>query len=188
MLVRIVLFFPLYVYFFLKDKEILRREVGDWYRVLPLRKYTSFFKSAIFILSSLPEFRSVLYYRYRTRYLNPIKIFYPPQNALTIYNNQNIGSGLIIQHGYSTIINIDRMGKNCQVWQNVTIGKKRSGINEACPIIGDNVKICCNAVVLGGITIGDNVIIGASSVVTKDVPSNCIVAGNPARIIKENII
>ena len=38
----------------------------------------------------------------------------------------------------------------------------------------------------GGITIGDNVIIGAGSVVTKDIPSNCVVVGNPARIIKQD--
>lgn len=38
--------------------------------------------------------------------------------------------------------------------------------------------------IIGDITIGDNVIVGAGSVVTKDVPSNCIVAGNPAKVIK----
>lgn len=49
--------------------------------------------------------------------------------------------------------------------------------------IGNNVFIGWNAVVLMGVTIGDNVIIGAGSIVTKDIPDNCVVAGNPAKII-----
>lgn len=53
--------------------------------------------------------------------------------------------------------------------------------------IGKNCFIAVNATILPGIKIGDEVIVGAGAVVTKDVPSNCIVAGNPARIIRENI-
>jgi acetyltransferase-like isoleucine patch superfamily enzyme len=57
---------------------------------------------------------------------------------------------------------------------------------ETRPIhIGDNVWIGMNAVVLKGVTIGDNSIVAAGSIVTKDVPPNTIVAGNPARIVKE---
>jgi acetyltransferase-like isoleucine patch superfamily enzyme len=48
--------------------------------------------------------------------------------------------------------------------------------------IGNRVSIGTSATILGGITIGDNAIVGAGSVVTKDVPENAIVAGNPARI------
>ena len=51
-------------------------------------------------------------------------------------------------------------------------------------VIGDNVYIGNNAMILPGCRIGDNVVIGAGSVVTKSVPSNCSVAGHPARIIK----
>lgn len=51
--------------------------------------------------------------------------------------------------------------------------------------IGDNVWIGMNAIVMPGVKIGDNVVVGANSVVTKDVPQNCIVAGNPCKIIKE---
>ena len=51
--------------------------------------------------------------------------------------------------------------------------------------VGNNVSIGSNATILGGITIGDNVLVGAGSVVTKNIPSGKIVAGNPAKIIKE---
>lgn len=67
----------------------------------------------------------------------------------------------------------------------MTIGKSRSGLDEPRPIIGNNVKIYANSLILGGITIGDNVIIGAASVVLKSVPDNCTVVGNPARIVKQ---
>lgn len=52
------------------------------------------------------------------------------------------------------------------------------------PYIGDNVGIKAGAKVVGGVTIGDDVIIGANAVVVKDVPSHSIVAGVPARVIK----
>lgn len=53
--------------------------------------------------------------------------------------------------------------------------------------IGKRCFIGVNAIIMPGVTIGDEVIVGAGSVVTKDVPSNCIVAGNPAKIIKTEI-
>ena len=77
------------------------------------------------------------------------------------------------------------VGRHCLIGQNVTIGGK-SGWYEV-PIIGDNVEICAGARILGPIRIGNNVIIGANAVVVKDVPDNCIVAGVPAHIIKEDM-
>lgn len=53
--------------------------------------------------------------------------------------------------------------------------------------IGKRCFVGANAIILCGIKIGDEVIIGSGSIVTKDVPANCIVAGNPAKIIKEGI-
>lgn len=54
-------------------------------------------------------------------------------------------------------------------------------------IIGKRCFIGANAIIMSGITLGDEVIVGSGSIVTKDVPSNCIVAGNPAKIIREGI-
>ena len=53
--------------------------------------------------------------------------------------------------------------------------------------IGKRCFIGANAIVMCGISIGDEVIVGAGAIVTKDVPSHCIVAGNPAKIIKTDI-
>ena len=54
--------------------------------------------------------------------------------------------------------------------------------------IGENVWIGCRALILKGVTIGDGAVVAAGAVVTKDVPANCVVAGNPAKIIKENVV
>lgn len=53
--------------------------------------------------------------------------------------------------------------------------------------IGRKCFIGANSLIMGGVHISDNVIVGAGSIVTKDVPSNCIVAGNPARVIRKGI-
>lgn len=53
--------------------------------------------------------------------------------------------------------------------------------------IGNHVWIGTNAIILKGVNIGDNVVIGAGAVVTKEIPSNCLAAGNPAKIIRKNI-
>lgn len=93
----------------------------------------------------------------------------------------DIGGGLIIQHGFSTIINAKKIGENCHIYQQVTIGF--NGTEQ--PVIGNNVRICCGAKVIGGVNIGNNVVIGANAVVVKDVPDNVVVAGVPAKIIKQ---
>ena len=51
--------------------------------------------------------------------------------------------------------------------------------------MGNNVWIGGNVVVLPGVTIGDNVVIGAGSVINKDIPSNSVAVGNPCKVIKE---
>ena len=75
------------------------------------------------------------------------------------------------------------IGSNTIIYQNVTIGR-RNGNKEESPIIGKNCIIGAGACVLGNIKIGNNVKIGANSVVVTDVPDNCTVVGIPGEIIK----
>ena len=63
-----------------------------------------------------------------------------------------------------------------------------SRIHSGKTVIGKRCFIGCGSIIMPNITLGDHVVVAAGSVVTKDVPTGCIVAGNPARIIKEGII
>jgi serine O-acetyltransferase len=76
------------------------------------------------------------------------------------------------------------IGDNCIIGSNVTIG---GGSGSGVPVIGNNVYLATGCKIIGNITIGSNVVIGANAVVVKDIPSNCVAAGVPARIIHKNI-
>ena len=95
-----------------------------------------------------------------------------------------IGKGFRIPHPIGIVINSNaKIGDYFTILQNVTIGNKRE-IDDVA-VIGNNVSIGAGAVVVGKVKIGNNVEIGANAVVVKNVPDNCIVAGVPAKIIKQ---
>jgi putative colanic acid biosynthesis acetyltransferase WcaB len=99
-----------------------------------------------------------------------------------------VGAGLTIHHGMGLVINSRaKIGRNCLLRHNTTVGcvMMPDGTQGPCPIIGDNVEVGANVVVLGGIRIGDGARIGAGAVVIKDVPPHSIAVGNPAHIIKD---
>ena len=115
-------------------------------------------------------------------YLIVYKIFTEWIIGFELPYDVSIGAGLQIFHLQAIIINrAATIGSGCILRHCTTIGNKE--INGNCPVIGNNVNIGSNVCIIGDINIGDNVIIGAGSVVIEDVPANCTVVGNPARII-----
>ncbi|WP_051035906.1 DapH/DapD/GlmU-related protein [Bacteroides cellulosilyticus] len=106
------------------------------------------------------------------------------QDTTYIIDNQCIiGGGVYNPHSYATIIHAKQIGKFFSHRQCTTIGNKIDGRNDLIPTIGDHVTLGANVVIIGSVSIGNNVIIGAGTVVTKDVPDNTIIVGNPARVI-----
>ncbi|MCH7304937.1 hypothetical protein MMP74_11185 [Acinetobacter sp. NIPH 1869] len=93
--------------------------------------------------------------------------------------NVKIGDGTTFAYGgFSTIVHKNTIiGKNCSIGTNTTLG--------VGPIIGDNVYIATGAKILGNIKIGNFSVIGANSVVTKDIPPLSVVAGIPGKIINK---
>ena len=89
-------------------------------------------------------------------------------------------NGRIIINSKATI------GKNCNIATGVTIGQENRGRREGAPVIGDSVWIGTNAVIVGNITIGKDVLIAPLSYVNFDVPDHSIVIGNPGKIIPKD--
>lgn len=103
--------------------------------------------------------------------------------GIQIPSSTLIGRGLRIVHFGHIIINpAAKIGKNFNVFPGVTIGGAE-GKKKGFPLIGDNVCVLTNAVVVGGGTIGNNVVIAPNSFVNFNVPEGSIVIGNPAKII-----
>ncbi|WP_013325131.1 serine O-acetyltransferase [Gloeothece verrucosa] len=179
---------PLLIPFWLTtEKHLIKADVLAWEKALGLLE-RSFFLQLLFLLQTPKEFRNLYYFRlfkgnFSGRFLSYIlKVIYQECPYFFLDNSCNIGAGLFIQHGFSTIIMAD-IGENCWINQQVTIGyKDKSGR----PKIGNNVRITAGAKVIGAIEIGDNVTVGANAVVVKNVPSNCVVVGVPAYIIKKD--
>lgn len=96
-----------------------------------------------------------------------------------------IGEGFYIGHFGNIVVSENAViGNNCNIAHSVTIGQTRRGDKQGAPVIGNNVWIGTGSVIVGKITIGDNVLIAPLTYLTIDVPDNSMVIGNPAKIIE----
>ncbi|WP_033149733.1 hypothetical protein [Prevotella sp. RM4] len=174
----IVLFFiaPLIPFVSVKSRSTLKKDYERWSKWQ--NRPFSFF-GFCFLFAQLKEFRSIVYNR-----IGPINALvswlWKGQTNLTLACH-DIGPGLIVQHGYSTVVVAKSIGKNFHVNQCVNIVWNQ---DKQCTI-GDNVTVCCGAIIVGGVHIGNNVTIGAGAVVVKDVPDNSVVVGQSFRILQK---
>lgn len=134
----------------------------------------------LYMLRNNSYFRSLFYHRIGPVYSMLIGWWRPGDKYFSISKTTKIGEGMLIAHPYATILNAESIGKNFSCIHLTTLGAKEKGR----PVIGDNVSLGANVTIIGNVHIGNNVVVGAGSVVVKDVPNNCIIAGNPARIIR----
>lgn len=166
------------------QKHLIEMDVARWSKIDGTNR--GFFKSLNWYLTYKQEFRNLLQHRFK----HPItsvkgmfhyivaRILWKPMESLYLYT-KDIGGGLYIQHGFATIISAKKIGDNCRIYQQVTIGYK----GDFAPVLEDNVSVTCGAKVLGDVTMHNNSLAAAGAVVVKDVPENAIVAGVPAKII-----
>ncbi|MFI3227139.1 MAG: serine acetyltransferase [Clostridia bacterium] len=178
------LLIPIYFWTTNKNiKNILKQDLDKLSYAIPnTHKMIGFLQALIF---NLP-FRAVFYYR-----INDYKAIREFQKLLLpnkreIEISGDIKGGLVIFHGQATVFHCHSAGENLSVFQSVTVGKNPSCSDNGriIPIIGDNVNIYTGSILIGGITVGNNVDIAANSVVINDIPDNCVVAGSPAKIVK----
>jgi len=153
-------------------EQIIPGKYEPWKKLLQIiRRYQS--------LSEKPGLKLIL----KPFYVLTFR-FWTAVTGADIPLNSKLGGGLLIPHPNGIVIHpASEIGCNCLIFQQVTIG---TGSLPGVPVIGSHVDIGAGAKILGGITIGNNVKIGANSVVIESVPSNCTVVGVPARIINKD--
>lgn len=167
-----------------KQRKLIEMDVARWNNIDGLSY--GFFKSLNWYMTYKKEFRNLIQHRFKhpsDSLMSKIqfviaRIFWKPMDTLYIYT-KDIGGGLYIQHGFATIISAKKIGENCRIYQQVTIGYK----GEYNPVLEDNVSVTCGAKVLGNVTMHANSLAAAGAVVVKDVPANAIVGGVPAKVI-----
>lgn len=138
--------------------------------------------SLLYLLHNNRYFRTVFYHR-----IGPIKSMLiswlrPGDKYFTIGQTVKIGKSFWFAHPYATVLAADSIGDNFRCIHCTTLGNGNNGR----PTIGNNVALGANVTIVGKVCIGNNVKIGAGSVIVKNVPDNCVVVGNPARIVKKN--
>lgn len=118
-------------------------------------------------------------------------VFFTTQ--IFIWHKARIGKGLVIHNfGCGILLGDATIGENCIVYQGVNVAQLRhyrgGGRVKArpAPRIGNNVYLAAGSKVLGDVVVGDNVVVGANSVVIASVPDNCTVLGVPAKIVMRN--
>ena len=121
----------------------------------------------------------------------PLKLFYmlrlmhlSKKTQIQIPARTSIGEGFYIGHLGRVIIHPDaKLGKNINIGTGVTIGMENRGKRKGAPVISDNCWIGTNAVIVGHVKIGSDVLIAPLSYVNFDVPDHSIVIGNPGVVV-----
>ena len=153
-------------------------------------KYRFGLKSVINILAS-HQIRYMYWWRKANRKYNIfyklILYRYSRKYGLEISTAAHIGEGLYLGHPYNITVGGDvTLGKNVNLHKGCTIGRENRGKRVGVPTIGNNVYVGINAVIVGNIVIGDDVMIAPNTFINFDVPSNSVVIGNPG-VIHEKI-
>ena len=139
----------------------------------------------ILIYHRIAHFFYKIKFRFIARLISQIGRFF---TGIEIHPGAVIGKKLFIDHGMGVVIGeTSIIGNDCTMYQGVTLGGTGKDRGKRHPTLGNNILVGSGAKILGPINIGDNVKIGANSVVIKDVPNNCTIVGIPGEILEKKI-
>lgn len=149
-------------------------------------------KNFLYYFFKVPSYNYTVYLRYASirkrksilglilRYIVKRKMI---KYGIQIPSETKIGPGFRIGHFGNIVVNKESViGANCSISQGVTLGQTNRGSRKGAPSLGDRVWVGANAVIVGKITVGNDVLIAPNAYVNKDVPANSVVIGNPAEI------
>lgn len=163
-------------------KDDLRNQTkGGFIRIVLVLLYNRSFHLIL-------NYRLGNYLHHRRNFLISLWILHLKKRQLKYFNcdisyNAIIGKNIKFPHPLGIVIGTDSIIKdNVKIWQNVTLGSNGE-FDKKYPVINDNVKIYSNSQIIGAVTIGQNVIIGASTLVLKSIPENKTAVGIPSKII-----
>lgn len=135
------------------------------------------------------SFRYICYFRARQKsrllgfFVSPFSYLLNRKMSVEIPLSVRIGRGFLMIHPYGITMNSKTVvGSNFTILKGATIGNTKSGKTPGCPLIGDNVYVGLNSTIVGGVHIGDNVMIAANTFVNFDVPEDSVVIGSPGVI------
>lgn len=120
----------------------------------------------------------------------PFLVTHAVLNYLAIFfhhvhiNKAEIGPGFTLEHVGTIIIGPTTIGSNFRVAHNVTIGWGHADGKQGLPVIGDNVYIGTGSVVYGSIAVGSGVTVCNGCILSRNIPDNSLVAGNPGRVVQ----
>ncbi|WP_339916551.1 serine acetyltransferase [Yeosuana marina] len=163
-----------------KSKHVINQDLKRWSEAKNIKKSNS--QLLLHFLTHSSDFRTIFYFRINNSLKHIFNIYCRKEPNFTIDISTKLGGGILTGHPYCTVLNAESIGDDFYVNHLVTIGE----VNGKRPTIGNNVSIYTGAIVIGDINIGHNCTIGAGAVVTKSIPNNCVVVGNPSKIIKKN--
>ncbi len=140
----------------------------------------------ILLFHKLAHFFYKIHFKFLARFVSQIGRFI---TGIEIHPGAKIGKRLFIDHGMGIVIGeTAEIGDDCLIYHGATLGGTGKDKNKRHPTLGNGVIVGAGAKILGPIIIGNNVKIGANSVVLKEVPDNSTVVGVPGKIIQKQII
>ncbi len=173
--VSVIRFFPLWVMLVVKQRLLNDEEAKKF------NEDIRYFGKRFFPLLAQRPFYVMMLYRRLGKWS---KLLRPWCGSYMLFvrdkDVMSLDGGVYLDHPHGTRVGAVSIGRDLQLKHNVTIGNSDGQF----PTIGDNVFCGCGSCILGGIHVGNNVVIGANAVVVRDVPDDAVVVGNPARIVR----